>query len=149
MRTIERVTDIEAHPSKVWRILSSTAEYHLWNPFITRLDGHFVQGSRLTVTIKPRNRPATFRPTVLAVEEGKLIRWRGRLGVRGIFDGDHELSLEELADGTTRFTQRETFSGILVPFVRRMLDDTEAGFTRMNAALRSRALEGSPSSVPR
>ena len=81
---------------------------------------------------------------MLAVEEGKLIRWRGRVGVRGIFDGDHELSLEALADGTTRFTQRETFSGILVPFVRRMLDDTETGFTRMNAALRSRAVEGRP-----
>ena len=85
MRTIERVTDIEAHPSRVWQILSATDEYDQWNPFITRLDGHFVQGSRLTVTIKPGNRPATFRPTVLAVEEGKLIRWRGRLGVRGIF----------------------------------------------------------------
>ena len=148
METIERATDIEAPPGRVWQILIATDDYDQWNPFITRLDGHFAAGSRLTVTIKSGNRQATFRPTVLAVEEGRLIRWRGRVGVRGIFDGEHELRLEELAGGLTRFTQRETFSGVLVPFVHRMLDDTETGFTRMNAALRSRAV-GSPSSVPR
>lgn len=139
MRTIQHTTDIEAPPSQIWDILLDTAEYGEWNPFMTQLNGVIARGNRLTVTIKAGNRQMTFRPRVLAVAEGKLIRWRGRLGIRGIFDGDHELALEELGDGTTRFTQRETFSGILVPFLRGVLDDTEAGFADMNAALRSRA----------
>ncbi len=139
MRTIQHTTDIEAPPSQVWGILLDTAEYWQWNPFMTHLDGHIAEGNRLAVSIRAGNRQMTFRPTVLAVAEGELIRWRGRLGIRGIFDGDHELALEELGDGTTRFTQRETFSGILVPFLRGVLDDTAAGFVDMNAALRSRA----------
>jgi hypothetical protein len=40
MRTIERATDIKAHPSRIWQIPSATDEYDQWNPFITRLDGH-------------------------------------------------------------------------------------------------------------
>ena len=46
----------------------------------------------------------TFRLTVLAVEDGSLIRWRGRLGMPGLFDGEHELRLEPTSDGGgTRF----------------------------------------------
>ena len=83
------------------------------------------------------------------MEEGKLIRWRGRLGVRGIFDGDHELSLEEVADGTTRCTQRETFGGMLVPFVRRMLDNTGGKLQEDGRRPSLPRRRGSPSSVPR
>ncbi len=82
----------------------------------------------------------TFRPTVLAIEDGRLIRWRGRAGVPGIFDGEHELRLEATPDGGTRFVQREAFTGLLVPLLRRVLDDTESGFAQMNAALRDRAI---------
>jgi hypothetical protein len=81
----------------------------------------------------------TFRPTVLAVEFGTLIRWRGRLGLPGLFDGEHELRLQPLPGGGTRFFQRETFTGLLVPIAKRVLDDTATGFTAMNAALRDRA----------
>jgi len=80
----------------------------------------------------------TFRPTVLAVEDGTLIRWRGRLGMPGLFDGEHELRLEPTADGGTRFVQRESFTGLLVPMMPRVLDDTATGFAAMNAALRDR-----------
>ena len=82
----------------------------------------------------------TFRPTVLAIEEGTLVRWRGRPGVPGVFDGEHELRLEATPDGGTRFVQREVFTGLLVPLARRVLDDTETGFAEMNAALRDRAV---------
>ena len=82
----------------------------------------------------------TFRPTVVAVDEGALVRWRGRLWMPGLFDGEHELRVEPLPDGGTRFVQRETFSGVLVALMPRVLDDTAAGFAEMNVALRDRAL---------
>ena len=84
---------------------------------------------------------------VLALEVAELIRWRRRLGVRGIFDGDHELRLEQLDDGTTRFTQRETFARVLVPFLRGVLADTARGFAAMNTALRDRATQRAHDSV--
>jgi hypothetical protein len=82
----------------------------------------------------------TFRPTVLAFEDGTLIRWRGRLGMPGLFDGEHELRLEPIPDRGTRFVQRETFTGLLVPMMPRVLGDTATGFAAMNTALRDRAV---------
>ena len=140
MRVVEHTIDIPAPPTRVWRLLTDTKAYEQWNPFMTRVDGVLAQGQRLTVTIRPGARTMTFRPTILAVEPVRLIRWQGRLGIPGIFDGNHELRLEPTPDGRSRFTQRETFSGILVPFLRGMLDDTASGFAAMNGALKARAV---------
>ena len=139
MRTVTHSIDIPASPATVWQVLTRTDRYSEWNPFMTELSGQLAVGERLRVTIRPGRRTMTFRPTVLAVEDGTLIRWRGTAGVRGIFDGEHELRLEPGPDGSTRFVQREAFSGLLVPLLRRVLVDTEAGFAAMNAALRDRA----------
>ena len=138
MRTVSDAIDIPASPATVWQVLAQTDRYPEWNPFMT-MSGRLAVGERLTVTIRPGRRTMTFRPTVLAIEDGTLIRWRGTAGVSGIFDGEHELRLEPGSDGGTRFLQQETFSGLLVPVLRRVLDDTEAGFAAMNAALRDRA----------
>jgi hypothetical protein len=139
MRTIEHAVDIEATPATVWLLLTDTDRYEDWNPFMPRLSGRLAPGERLTLTVRPGTRTMTFRPTVLAVEDGTLIRWRGRLGLPGLFDGEHELRLEHIPDGGTRFVQRETFTGLLVPLMPRVLDDTATGFAAMNAALRDRA----------
>lgn len=140
MRTLEHSIDIPAPVDVVWAVLSATDEYTAWNPFITRLDGRLDVGERLVATIRPRDKSMTFKPTVVAVKPARLVRWQGRLGVRGIFDGEHELRLEPTPGGGTRFTQHETFSGVLVPFMRGVLDDTLCGFAAMNEALRDRTL---------
>src|SRR3954470_23034947 len=93
-RTIEHSIDIPATPAEVWAVLTATELYAEWNPFMPRLTGDLAVGERLTVTIRPTKRSMTFRPTVVALEPGRLIRWQGRLGVRGVFDGEHELLVE-------------------------------------------------------
>ena len=140
MRTIEHSIDIPASPDEVWTVLTATDEYAEWNPFMPSLTGDLRVGGRLAVTIRPRKKSMTFRPTILAVEDGRLIRWQGSLGVRGIFDGEHELLVGPTAEGTTRFTQRERFSGVLIPFMRGTLRDTLGGFAAMNEALRDRSV---------
>lgn len=138
MKTIENTVDIAAPLEDVWLELNTTEAYGEWNPFIPHLEGAFEVGSRLTVTIRPGKRQMTFRPTVVSVERNRTLQWLGRMGVPGIFDGRHEFHLEPLSSGRTRFTQRETFSGILVVVLRSVLADTEAGFAAMNEALRAR-----------
>ncbi len=140
MRTLEHIVDIPAPAAAVWQVLTETDRYSEWNPFMTGLAGRLAVGERLTVTVRPGRRTMTFRPTVLAVEDGRLVRWRGRAGVPGLADGEHELRLDPGPDGGTRFVQRETFTGLLVPVMRRILDDTEVGFAAMNTALRDRAV---------
>ena len=144
MRTIEHTVGIEAPAATVWQLLSDTDRYQAWNPFMPRLSGRLAPGERLTVTVRPGTRTMTFRPTVLVVDDGTLIRWRGRLGLPGLFDGEHELRLEPSPDGGTRFVQRETFTGLLVPMMPRVLDDTATGFAAMSTALRDRAMSRTP-----
>ncbi len=139
MRTLEHSIDIPAPVSAVWEVLTSGDEYAAWNPFMTRFSGRLALGERLVITIRPGARSMTFKPTVVGLEPGRLVRWQGRLGVRGIFDGAHELRLEATAHGT-RFTQHEDFSGLLVPFMRGVLADTLRGFAAMDEALRDRTL---------
>ncbi len=139
-RVLEKSVEIEAGPQRVWSVLADLEKYPEWNPFIPRIEGHLTEGSRLEVTIRPPGgRAMTFRPTVLAVEEDRGIRWLGTLGVRGLFDGEHSLSIEPAGPDRVRFVQRERFSGILVPLFRKALDQTLAGFEQMNSALKARA----------
>ncbi len=84
-----------------------------------------------------------FRPTVLAVEEHRELRWKGKLLLPGIFDGEHYFKLVPRPDGGILFEQGELFSGVLVPFFKRSLDvATKQGFVAMNVALKREAEAG-------
>lgn len=152
MRSIETTIDIDARPDAVWTVLTDFQAYPEWNPFVQRVDGAPVHGERLAVRIHPpEGRAMTFKPRVTTVERERTLEWMGRLFVRGLFDGRHTFELTPLQSGGTRFTHRETFSGILVGV---LLDeaDIREGFDAMNTALKHR-VEGiestdQPTSVP-
>lgn len=140
MPTVTRVTEINAPADTVWEILTETSAYPEWNPFMTKIEGRLQPGAKLTVTIQPPgSKPQTFKPTVTAVRQRRQLSWLGRLLLPHVFDGAHTLSLESMSETTSRFTQSEEFSGVLVPLFRTLLGNTEAGFAAMNAALATRA----------
>ncbi|TDB94154.1 SRPBCC domain-containing protein [Actinomadura sp. 7K534] len=140
MPTVSHIVEINAPVSRVWAVLTDTAAYPEWNPFMIELDGSLVPGSRLAVTIAPPGaKRQRFTPTVTAVEPERRLAWLGRLFIPGIFDGAHSFELEALTPGSTRFIQSERFSGVLVPLLRGLLRSTEAGFAAMNTALAARA----------
>jgi hypothetical protein len=139
-REISKSIEIEAGPARVWAELTDTASFPSWNPFITRLEGELREGARLKVRIEPPGgRPSTFRPTLLAVEPERELRWLGRVVIPGLFDGEHSLRLERIDRGWTRFTQAERFSGLLVAPLGRVIDRAEAGFQQMNRELKTRS----------
>ena len=141
MRELTTEITIAAPPERVWAVLTEFETYPDWNPFITRVEGEAVIGSRLDADLKPEGRKATrIRPTVVEVEEGRLLAWLGHLGVKGIFDGRHRFEVTPGPDGGTRFVQSERFSGILSRPIMAMIEKaTEAGFRMMNEALRDRS----------
>ncbi len=139
MRRIETAIDIAASPAAVWGVLIDFAAYPDWNPFIRRLQGEARVGARLEVTVQPPGgRAMTFKPTVLAVEANRELRWLGRALMPGLFDGEHVFRLEQTASGC-RFHHGETFNGLLVPLFAGTLAGTELGFQAMNEALKRRA----------
>jgi hypothetical protein len=132
--------DIDAGPEVVWQVLTDLDRYPEWNPFITSAVGRPQVGERLVNRMEPPGGTAmTFEPEVTVVEDGRTFEWLGTLGFPGVFDGRHRFELDASPTGT-RLTQRETFSGILVRFMRPSLDTrTKAGFETLNDALKARA----------
>jgi hypothetical protein len=133
---VERSVDIAAPTEDVWATLTDFAAYPEWNPFMRELTGRPEQGESLRVTLTSGDGEMTFTPTVLAAAPGSELRWRGRVLVPGLLDGEHSFTLEPIPGGT-RLTQAETFSGVLVPLVGSAIDVGD-DFTAMNAALRDR-----------
>lgn len=139
-RTVERSIDIPAPPADVWRVLVDFAAYPAWNPFVIRVaaPAGLEVGRGLDVRISNGGSEMGFAPEVLAVDPARELRWVGRVFVPGLLDGEHSFHLES-APGGTRFTQRERFRGVLVPFAGSSLD-VAGGFDAMNTALRDRVL---------
>jgi len=135
---------INAPVARVWQVLTNFEAYPQWNPFIKSITGESKQGESLVVRIEPPGgQGMTFKPKVLVWAPNREFRWKGKLLVKGLFDGEHIFELSTNPDGSTTLVQREMFTGILVPLFAKMLDtNTLAGFQQMNQALKVRA-EGS------
>jgi hypothetical protein len=138
MKNIQTEILILADTAKVWDVLMNFDSYPKWNPFITSISGERKLGNRLTVSINPPGgKGMTFKPNILTLEANKEFRWKGKLGINGIFDGEHYFILESVDKDITKFIHGEKFSGLLVPFVRKMLDKTQKGFQLMNESIKN------------
>lgn len=132
---------IKAPKHIVWNILTDLPNYPNWNPFIKSASGNPSLGQKLKVQIHPPGGSSmSFRPRIIALQNEKELVWLGRLIIPGIFDGRHEFRLEETEVGETLFIHSESFSGILVPFMKKDLDTkAKKGFENMNTAIKSLA----------
>jgi hypothetical protein len=133
--------EINASPETVWKLLTDISRFPEWNPFIRRLHGELKVGQKLVVFIQPSGASGMqFKPAVMKVEPNHELRWLGHLIVPGLFDGEHIFQIESLGNKRVCFHQREIFSGILVPLLKKSLDtDTRRGFNEMNQRLKELA----------
>jgi hypothetical protein len=146
MHHVQTRIDIAATFERVWSVLVGFESYPGWNPFVRSIEGSLEVDRQLTIVIEPSGSSAMrFRPTVLKVEPLRELRWKGKLLVPGLFDGEHYFKLEANPAGGVTFYQGELFSGILVPLFRRSLDGaTQQGFIAMNEALKREAESADP-----
>ena len=82
----------------------------------TRIEGTPEVGKKLVVHLSRDG--MTFKPEVLVATPNKELRWLGKLGLHGIFDGEHFFVLTTNGDGTTRLNHGERFSGALIALAR-------------------------------
>jgi hypothetical protein len=134
---------IDATSEEVWSVLADFGSYGEWNPGFASIEGQAEAGTKLDIAFSLKgNRTMRMRPTVLVAEPGRELRWLGRLLVPWLFDGEHRFEIYEDEPGRVRFAQGERFRGLLVPFLRSMIEvDTLAMFERVNEALVSRVAE--------
>ncbi len=139
MRHIETKIVIATSPETIWKVLMDFDQFPKWNPFMKSIQGEKAVGKQLVVKIQPPNsKGMTFKPTILTCNENEEFRWLGKLGIKGIFDGEHYFRLEPQGDATTKFVHGEKFSGVLVGLMGKALDKTRDGFQLMNEALKVR-----------
>jgi hypothetical protein len=133
--------EIDAPANVVWEILTEFDRFEQWNPFIRSIEGKAILGTKLKIKIQPPGGTAMiFKPTILAADLDKELRWLGRVIFPGIFDGEHRFQIEPLNDRRVRFVHSERFSGLLVPLFWRSLNtQTRRGFEEMNQALKLRS----------
>jgi hypothetical protein len=140
MKHLHTEIDIDASAARVWEVLVDFDGYPEWNPFIVEISGTPEVGEKLRVRMQPPgSRVMTLKPKVLAAESCRELRWLGKVGLGGIFDGEHAFRIEE-KDACVRFVQEEKFTGAgarLVPDAG--LAWTRQGFEAMNLALKARA----------
>jgi hypothetical protein len=140
MSDLATSVDVDAPPERVWAVLTAFDRYPEWNPTM-RIRGRPNLGAHLDVELHlPDARPRAFRPTVTRVDRPHELRWLGHLFVPGLYDGEHRFRVEDLGDGRSRLHHGESFSGLLVAPINRLLGSrVRRGFEAMNEALRERA----------
>jgi hypothetical protein len=143
-KTLSEQIEIDASKERVWAVLIDFPAYPEWNPFLKSVKGEPREGTRLDVFFQPPGaKGITMHPELLSVVPSLELKWLGHLGVPGIFDGEHQLRIEDTSAGSL-FVQQETFRGLLVPFAGKQLEQTRRGFEQMNRALKER-VEAQPS----
>ena len=145
--TISTAVEIDAPPERVWNVLVDLPAYGEWNPFIIEATGRVAEGERLVLRMAlPGRAPMAVSPRLLVVAPERELRWKGSLGVPGLFDGEHAFVLAPLANGHTRLDHSERFAGLLLPIARGMVyEATVRAFHALNAALAQRAVAPEPS----
>ena len=125
MKEIKTEITIHSTPEKVWEVLTDFKRYPEWNPFITSISGNQAVGEHLIVTIHPpEGNLLKFKPLIVMYEDHKEFRWKGKLFIKGLFDGEHYFMLTDNHDGTTTFIHGEKFSGLFVGLLGKALEKT-------------------------
>lgn len=132
--TLNTEITINASSEEIWNELLDFNSYPSWNPFITSISGTPEKGNQLEANIGGMK----FKPVILESKKDKKLVWLGKLGFKGLFDGEHSFEITPHSQGC-KFTQSEKFSGILVTFFKKkLMKDTKQGFINMNEKLKER-----------
>ena len=137
MKEYSASTTIKASPEQIWAILTDAAKYPEWDPVAERIEGRIALGE--TVTAYTKLSPGRgFAAKVTEFEPGRKMTWTGGMPL-GLFKGVRTFTLVPQANGTVKFTLRETFSGPMLALIGSSLPDMTEPFQGFVAGLKRRA----------
>lgn len=150
MRTVKASTTIHAPIEKVWEILTDTASYPDWNPFVVKITPTTKPdvGTLMTFTVRWISGGGTtskelvtgFHPPKTS-EDGTKATWlysyQGLAATIYMIRGHRTQTLTALSEDVTRYDAQEVFTGwgsFLVPFKK-----VKQGFEAQGAGLKAAA----------
>lgn len=133
MKIIETKKVINKRIDEVWNKLMDFKNYPRWNKFIIQISGEPKVGKYIKARLKNGNKEILFKPKVLVNNTNREFRWKGKLFINGIFDGEHYFKLKKISDNKTELIHGEIFTGFLSGFIFKLIEkETRAGFNLMN-----------------
>ena len=131
---------VSAPPADIWAVITDTSTYGTWNPIFESVEGTFVEGATMTISMQLED--GSFTPVEAVVEamvpNQKLHQ---RAGFPGVLTADHQWLLEETPAGT-RVIQHEEYRGVGVLFYDPSY--VQVLYAEGLAALKSRLEGGQP-----
>jgi hypothetical protein len=133
----EAAADIRASAEAVWSIITDAPAYPEWDSGVERVEGTIAPGARIKV-FSELNPGRAFPVRVTEFEPPTRMTWTGGMPL-GLFKGVRTFTLTPGPDATTRFELRESFSGPLLPLMRRSMPDFGPSFEQYARGLKARA----------
>ncbi len=139
MKCFSTSTLIQASPETIWNILVDGRSWLKWNPTVTKIDGTIAPGETVKVHTKI-NPDRVFAIKVSEFVPYERMVWTGSMPF-GLFKGERIYSLSRHADGSVKFSMRESFSGLMAALIAQSIPDLQPAFDEFAAALKQRAEE--------
>ena len=123
MKEIRTEIEINAPVSKVWDIISNLDEWASWNKMVTDASGKITQGATLSITMRGKSEGGehSYAPTVIECDAPNSFRFRASMGNRLMMTNYKICELQE-NEGSTKFIHIEQFSGLMVPFIWKKME---------------------------
>ena len=137
MKAFQATTTIAAAPETIWALLTNAPGYPEWDPGVERIEGKIAPGEKITAYTKLSPGRA-FPVTVTAFEPSRTMVWASGMPL-GLFKGERTFTLAPQGSGSTMFTLREEFTGLLLGLIGRSIPDMAATFEQFAAGLKRRA----------
>ena len=137
MRHYESTSLIEAPPEAIWAVLTDASSYPEWDSGVVRVEGRIAPQEKIKVVSKANPKRA-FPVKVTEFSPGERMTWSGGMPL-GLFKGVRTFTLAPGADGSTRFTMREQYTGPLLPLIWRSMPDLGPSFRQFANGLKQRA----------
>src|SRR5579884_1823313 len=126
---VQASTIINAPVEHVWSILVDLDRYGEWNTFVPSMQSAFQAGSLLTMQVQMRpNMRTTSIETITAIEPQRLLAWKTR-SPAWFLSGERFQLVTSIDANTTRYWTRESFTGVMAPVLKLLLEkDLQRGF---------------------
>jgi hypothetical protein len=133
----EVTTDIRAPAETIWEVITDARGYPDWDSGVERIEGDIAAGEKIKV-FSEVNPGRGFPIKVTEFEPAQRMTWTGGMPL-GLFKGVRTFRLTPGPGSTTRFEMRESYSGPLLPLLRRSMPDLGPSFEQYGAGLKALA----------
>jgi hypothetical protein len=133
----EVTAEIRAPAETIWEIITDARGYSEWDSGVERIEGDIAPGEKIKV-FSELNPGRGFPIKVTDFEPAQRMTWTGGMPL-GLFKGVRTFRLTPGPNSTTRFEMRESFSGPLLPLMRRSMPDFGPSFEQYGAGLKALA----------